>query len=259
MKSEHRRGLSENYLAKWLTSFLESITPFKNHIYWTVIGILAVICIGFIWSNVSHSGRAKAWGEYFAASESSNLEDLEALVPTYSSGEAAAKIRLTVGETLLFEACNEIHTQKDKAREKLEKALGFFLDAQPKCRSDSLLNEQVLYDLGKTYESLAMVRTGQDDLTSAINTYQQLVSRYAQGIFTKEVEKKLQSIESPMVSRLMNYHAAYTPNSPAELVPSQIDPTIPSQENPILMPEGFDLPENLNQTLEFPADLGLDR
>ena len=258
MKSEHRRGLSENSLAKWLTSFVESITPFKNHIYWTMIGVLAVICIGFIWSNVSHSGRAKAWGEYFAASESGDPGDLEALVPVYSSGEAAAKIRLTVGETLLFDACNEIHTQKGKAREKLEKALGFFLDAQPKCRSDSLLNEQVLYDLGKTYESLAMVRTGQDDLTSAINTYQQLVSQYEQGMYTKEAKKKLQSIESPMMSRLMNYHAAHTPVTPAEFSLPQIDPTMPSPETPTLMPEGFDLPENLNQTLEFPSDLGLE-
>jgi len=250
MKSERRQDLSENYLAKWLASFLESIAPFKNHIYWTVIGILIVICLGFLWASLSHSSRTKAWGEYLAALESSNLEELEALVHDYKSGEVAARIRLSAGELLLMEACNEIRSQKEAAREKLEKALGFFLDAQSKSRSDSLSNEQVLYGLGKTYESLAMVRTGQDDLSSAIKTYQQLVSQYPQGTYTQETERILKSLESPMTSRLMNFYAAHTPSVPAENIIPQIDPTVPSLENPIQMPEGFDLPEGLLEALE---------
>ena len=258
MKSERRQGLAENYLAKWLASFLENITPYKNHIYWTVIGVLALICVVFIWSNTSHSSRARAWGEYFAALESNNLEGLEALAHDYTSGEIAARIRLSAGELLLVEACDEIHTQKDASHEKLEKALGFFLDAQSKFRSDSLLHEQILYGLGKTYESLAMVRTGQDDLASAIKTYQQLVSGYPQGTYTKEVERTLKSLESPMMSRLINYYAAYTPSVPTESIPPQVDPTIPSLDNPIQMPSEFEFPEGLMETLEIPNDLLLE-
>jgi len=255
MKSEHRKGLSENSLAKWLTSRVESIAPFKNQIYWTVIGVLAVVCITFLWSNVSHSSRSKAWGEYFAAFESGSPEGFEELFRVYTSGEVAARIGLSSGELLLFDACNEINTQKDKARENLEKALGFFLAVQSKCRSDSLLDEQVLYNLGKTYESLAMVRTGQDDLSNAMKTYQQLISRYPQGIYAKGVEKTLKTLESPVMSRLMNYYAEYKPSVPTEYTIPQIDPTIPSLENPIQMPEGFDLPENLTEMLGFPSDL----
>ena len=255
MKSDRRQDLSENNLAKWLTSFLENIAPFKNHIYWTVIGILALICIGFIWSNVSYSSRTKAWGEYLAALESDNLESLEALAHDYTSGEVAARIRLSAGEFLLFEACNELHSQKDQAREKLEKALGFFLEAESKFRSDPLLNEQVLYGLGKTYESLAVVRTGQDDLGSAIKAYQQLVSRYPQGAYTKEVEKTLKVLDSPVMSRLVNYYAGFTPSSPTENWVPQIDPTVPTLENPIQLPEGLDFPEELlnelQETLDF--------
>jgi len=255
MKSDRRQDLSENNLAKWLTSFLENITPFKNHIYWTVIGILALICLGFMWSNFSHSGRTKAWGEYFAALESDNLEGYEALAGDYTSGEVAARIRLSVGERLLIEACNELHSQKDKAREKLEKALGFFLEAQSKFRSDSLMNEQVLYGLGKTYESLAMVRSGQEDISSAIKTYEQLISKYPQGTYAGEAEKILKALDSPAMSRLVNYYAAFTPSAPVENTVPQIDPTVPMPENPIQMPEGLlNLPEGMDagEPLEIP-------
>ncbi|MCL2306227.1 MAG: hypothetical protein FWC43_12860 [Planctomycetaceae bacterium] len=259
MKSERRQGLTENSLAKWLASFLESVTPFKNQIYWTVVGILALVCLGFLWSNVSRSGRTKAWGEYFAALESGNRESLEALAHDYTSGEVAARIRLSSGELLLMEACNEINTQKDAAREKLEKALGFFLEAQSKFRSDSLLNEQLLFGLGKTYESLAMVRTGQDDLSSAIKTYEQLVARYPQGTYTQEAEKTLKTLNSPAMSRLMSYYAAMQ-SAPAEnTLPPQIDPTVPSLENPIQMPAELDFPEDLTtETPEIPSELILE-
>jgi len=244
MKSDRRQVLSDNSLATWLTSFLENIAPFKNQIYWTVIGVLALICIGFIWSNASYSGRSKAWGEYFAALESENLEGLEALAHDYTSGEVAARIRLSAGELLLYEACDDLHTQKDKAREKLEKALGFFLEAESKFRSDPLLNEQFLYGLGKTYESLAVVRTGQDDLGTAVKTYQQLISKYPQGAYTSEVEKTLKVLDSPVMSRLVNYYADFTPRTPATSTGLQFDPTVPS-------PEGFDFPMNLGELSEI--------
>ncbi len=249
MKSDRRHDLSENNLAKWLASFLEGIAPFKNHIYWTVIGILAVICVGLIWSNVSRSSRTKSWGEYFAAMESGNLENLEAMVNDYSSGEVAVRIRLTSGEVLLAQACDEITVQKDQAREKLEKALGFFLAAKEKMGSDLLLNEQVLYDLGKTYESLAVVRTGQDDLASAVKTYEQLLSKNPQGVYAKEVEKTLKRLNSPAMSRLIGFYAS----QPSQVAPTtetpQVDPTVPAPNEPFQMPEGFD---------ETPQDLNLD-
>ena len=253
MKSERRHDLSENNLAKWLASASKNIVPFKNQIYWTVIGILAVICIGFIWSNISRSGQSKAWGDYFAALDSEKLENLENLVNEYTSGEVAARIRLTSGEFLFFEACNEFHSDKDKTREKLEKALGYFLSAQEKAPSNGLLNEQVLYDLGRVYESLALIRTGQDDLSSATKTYEQLLSRYPAGIYAKEAEKSLKMLESPAMSRLMKYYADFTPTpaSDAENSVPQIDPTVPSMESPIQMPEGLEMPEGF----EVPDDL----
>ena len=263
MKSERRHDLSENYLAKWLASASESIVPFKNQIYWTVIGILALICIGFIWSNISRSGQAKAWGDYLAAMDSQKIENLEGLSNEYTSGEVAARIRLTSGEFLLFEACDEIHTDKDKAREKLEKSLDFFLAAQEKAPSSVLLNEQVLYDLGRAYESLALIRTGQDDLASATKTYQQLLSRYPEGIYAKEAEKSFKVLESPAMSRLMKYYADFTPTPAPGSVPGtetsipQVDPTVPSLESPIQMPEGIEMPENLEmpEGLDIPDDL----
>ncbi len=249
MKSDRRHDLTENYLAKWLASFLEGIAPFKNHIYWTVIGILAVICIGLIWSNVSRSSRSKSWGEYFTAMESGKLENLEAMVNDYSSGEVAVRVRLTSGEILLTQACDEITVEKDKAREKLEKALGFFLAAKEQMGSDTLLNEQVLYDLAKTYESLAVVRTGQDDLASAVKAYEQLLAKNPTGVYSKEAEKTLKLLNSPAMSRLIGFYAAQPGQvNPVSETP-QIDPTVPMPNEPFQMPEGFD---------EAPQDLDLD-
>jgi len=140
----------------------------------------------------------------------------------------------------------------------LEKALGFFLEAQSKYRSDPLFNEQVLYGLGKTYESLAMVRTGQEDISSAVKNYEQLVSKYPQGTYANEVEKTLKVLNSPVMSRLVNYYADYTPGVPEEKTLPQMDPTVPTLENPIQMPAGFDLPEGLGEMLEIPGGLLLD-
>lgn len=238
MKS-NRRQRAENDLAKQLKAIGETLAPLKNHIYWAIIGILAVICIGLILSRITKSSREKAWGEYFAvfnmpSHDMQGLQDrLETLSKDYQSGEVSVRIRLSAAELLLMEACDLFPNNRAEAIPKLEKACDYFKEAREKSKSDNLLREQSMFGLAQTYESLAVFRVppeNQSDLESAIKTYEQLIASYPDGIYEKKARASLHSLQSPALQRMISYYE-HTPqkssDDPTTEPKFEFDPTIP--------------------------------
>lgn len=241
MKSDRRHELAENVLAKKLNALLDAIAPYKNHIYWTIIGILAVICIGLVLSRITQSSREKAWAEYFAAfsAPGEDLDGLqtrlENLSKDYQSGEVSVRIRLSAAQLLLTEACEMFPKNRADAIPKLEKALTYFKEARDKSGSDNILREQALFGLGQTHESLAVFRMpseNQDDLDSAIKTYEQLIANYPEGIFAKTTKSRLATLQSPSFGRLVKFYETTPQEAPKDEKESDpFDPTLPTPED----------------------------
>ena len=245
MKSDRRHDLSENTLAKWLTKTLGKISPYQNHIYWSIIALLAIVCVGMIWGKVSHSNRGKAWGDYLSAFESQKVDDLEALTQDYKSGEVGVRIRLSAGELLLREGCDLVFTKKQEAQEKLEKALGYFISAKEIGTSDRLLNEQTQFDLAQVYESLAFVRSGQNDLDNAKEFYGKLVTDFPDGAYFLQANRQLKLLNNPSTIQMVG-HFEQLP-TPSETTTTSgggagFDPTLPDPNEPFVFPEGLDAP-----------------
>ena len=241
MKSDRRHDLSENVLAKWLKNTLNKISPYQNHIYWSIIAVLAVICVGTIWSKVSQSNRGKAWGDYLSAFESQKVDDLEALTQDYKSGEVGVRIRLSAGELLLREGCDLVFTNKPEAQEKLEKALDYFTGAKGIGISDRLLKEQVQFDLAQVYESLAFVRSGQNDLENAKEYYGKLMADFPDGAYFHQANRQMQLLNSPATIQMVGHFEQLPTPEPTTTSPGgNFDPTLPNPGEQIVFPEGLD-------------------
>jgi len=248
MKSERRQDLAENYLARWISSLFEKIAPYQNIIYWTILSILVVVCVGMILSRISASNRSKAWSEYLTALGTQNVEQLEGLLDVYTAGEVAARVRVSAGEIHLREGCQLIFRDRNVAQETLEKALGLFLAADSLVSKGNELVEQVAYNLAQTYEVLAIVRTDQDDLTQAKQSYEKIVKTWSEGVYTKTAEERLALLNSQAAQRFYDYYVA-NPQEPAT-VQSPIDVSIDPSE-PFTMPGDLNLEERLGMPVEF--------
>ncbi|MGL6195718.1 MAG: tetratricopeptide repeat protein [Thermoguttaceae bacterium] len=223
MKSERRHDLSENSLAKCIWNFWTKISPYQNQIYWGIVAVLAAICIFLIFSRISASYSANAWNNYLTALNSGDVEKLEELTNNYKSGEVATRIRLSIGEILLEEGCNLAITKKEGAVEKLEKALENIVKAQSlagSVSSDTQLAQQAAYDLAQTYEALATFRKGKDDKENAIKEFEQIVSKWKNGVYTQSAEKHLAYLKNPATERFFNYYENYVPSAETNKTPS---------------------------------------
>ncbi len=244
MKSERRHDLSENYLAKWIASTFEKIAPYQNAIYWTIITVLVVVCLVMVWTNFAEKSRSKAWSDYLPDLNSEGVEKLETLMDKYTSGEVAARIRVSAGEFLLADGCQLVFSNREEAPGKLEKALGFFLAAEGMVSDNTDLAEQVAYDLAVTHETLAVVRTGQDDLAGAKGYYEKIVTRWPNGVYAKSAKKKLAYLQSDAAKRFYDYFALAAEKAPVETkspIDINIDPTAPLE-----MPSDMNLDEKLD-------------
>lgn len=253
-KKDRRHELAENSLAKWLYSVLESLKPYQNHIYWTCIGILVVICIGMVWTRVFQSSRATAWNAYLSAVDSRNVEKLQELTGDYESGEVGVRIRLSLGEFYLNDACNLIMENKPEAYEKVENALENFLQAKKLNKADHILGEQILFGLGQTYEIFAILRTGQGDVESAIDSYTNLVGNYPGGVFAEEAQHRIGLLQSPKTRDFYTFLANRSQESGDPTFPGSIldGATLPDPG------QSFDLPDDFLQVPEGAEDIDFD-
>lgn len=207
MDSTRRHHLAENHLGKWLLYLYDDF--YKPHSK-LIIGVavllllLLMIVLGTAW--LRQGNRADQWHSFFSAMNTADseqrIEELKTMADRFTTGSMAMRVRLTIGQIYLNEGTNLLFTDREKAIERLEKAVLYFSAAQV-CSNDRLMREEITFKVAATYEALAAARTDKDDLAKAESKYKEAFTHWPNAVYAERAKQRYTALQRPDAKELL--------------------------------------------------------
>jgi len=244
MDSKTRHELEKNELLKWITHQYEDwILPNKNWLGYAVLGVLVVIVVIFATARVTTWNQQAAWKQFYSALNSPNAEIELELVANSTSGIVSASARLALAQWQLAEGKAEAAVpfpDRSKVIALLDGAITTFQQVQ-KATSDPMILQQAGFGLGECWETLAVVRIG-DDLSKAEKAYQEVVERWGDGFKGKRAQQQLALLQQPTTRLFLERQVMKMPEVPAGMEGFRVEF---DRDDPF-NPGGFDLDSRFN-------------
>ena len=236
MDSKTRHELEQNELAKWITHQYEDwIQPNKSWLGYAVLGLLIVVAIIFVTAYLNTRNRNAEWKDFYAALNSVDPDASLVLVADSIRSTVGTHARLALAQRQLAKGSAQTLTDKSEAIVLLGEAISSFQRVQ-KATSDPLVLQQAGFGLGQCWETLAVVRVG-DDLAKAEEEYRKVIERREDGFMGQRAQKQLALIQRPATRMFLERMAAKVPEMSEGMDNFRV--TIDPSDH--LAPGGFDL------------------
>lgn len=245
MDSNRRHKLAQNDLAR---QYEEWIKPNLQWISWAFIAVLLLIAVGVGYSKLLQSNKAAAWKMYYSALSTENATVALETVAN-STGEAAGlQARLSLGQLLLAEACVDAMSNKTDAVEKLEKAIIQFRKVK-ESKASAELKQEAAWGIGQTFETLASLRSGQEDMEQAVQEYKSLAERWPNSFLGEKAAKQSVFISRSDTKKFFEWSVAQAEKKPdADDFKTEIDENNPFPQGP----GGLDLEKSFGEGFAAP-------
>ncbi|MDR2439874.1 MAG: hypothetical protein LBE12_10955 [Planctomycetaceae bacterium] len=216
MDSNRRHQLAQNELAYWFfTQYEEWIKP---NAYWISGGIIVIfVLLTGMWgfSGISERNKAQIWNGYYTAIHSENSTDtLELLLETLK-GTIAEQTRLTLAQIRLGEGCHLLFSDKSKATELLEKSIEQFQYLQKNAKDQDIVL-QAGFGLAQSWETLAAIRVGKNDLIEAEKEYKKIAAQFPNEFLGQKAQKQLSLISRANTQKFFELAAAKVTEQPKQ-------------------------------------------
>jgi tetratricopeptide (TPR) repeat protein len=222
MKTERRHALARNELADLIGEKIEALKPYSTAITATALAVVVAIFAFVLWSRKSESRRAKAWEEYFAASQSADNSDAKLLevIDDYPRSSAALWARISLADKQLAKGVDQLFNDRTLARQSLDEAVEEFRTALDEAADDPLLAERAMFGLAEAYEA-------KNDLSQAREQYRALLDQWPQGAFAGIANDRLADLERRGTKEFYDWFAKHSPQPKAPKGPG-----VPGQRPP---------------------------
>lgn len=216
MDSNRRHQLAQNELANWfITQYEEWIKP---NAYWISGGTFAIlILLGAFFGSagISEWNKAQIWNGYYTAIHSENSTEALELLAETSKGTIAEQARLTSAQIRLGEGCHLLFSDKSKATESLEKSIQQFQYLQKNAKDKNILL-QASFGLAQSWETLAAVRVGKNDLAEAEKEYKKITEQWSNEFLGQKAKKQLLLISRANTQKFFELAAAKVAEPPKQ-------------------------------------------
>ncbi|MDR2116990.1 MAG: hypothetical protein LBP87_11490 [Planctomycetaceae bacterium] len=208
MDSNRRHHLAQNELAYWfITQYEEWIKPNAYWIGGGTIAILVLLGAFFGSAGISEWNKAQIWNGYYTAIHSENSADALELLAETSKGSIAEQTRLTLAQIRLGEGCHLSFSDKLKAIELLEKSIKQFQFLQKNAKDKDILL-QASFGLAQSWETLAALRVGNNDLAEAEKEYKKIAEQQSDEFLAQKAKKQLLLISRANTQKFFELAAA---------------------------------------------------
>ncbi len=169
-----------------------------------------------------------------------SVEPYDTLAAHYSRGDAGAEIRINAAEAVLKTGQNQVERKKAASRAGKASADVIAMDPEstfgdavkrfegvtsPQMAVDPNLAARALYGLASSWENLASVTAGDDEVNVKLDTakgvYQQIVDGFAGTPFARQAKERLAKLDEPLTREFYKKAAADYVSMP---VPEEIKP-----------------------------------
>lgn len=229
MKTARRHELRTNELANWLGKEMVRLQPHGRTIAATALLIVLGIVLVVFYSNRGRQLEEQAWVEYFAAVDEltarGNIDRLRDVSEQYARTPAALWAHLTLADAQLAQGVENMFRDRETALAQLQSAIKDYEYVREHAK-DPLLVERATFGLAHAYESQA-------DLERARKTYQEIESRWPQGLFASAARRRLEDLERLPTRRFYDWFKRQNPTPPPsqEEAQSKLAPDAPLAED----------------------------
>ena len=184
--STKQRELKHNELADILG---HSVDRYKSYTKPVVGTCVALVVLGLLFQysrSQSAVEQASNWAQYFAATNSSDTNELKSLGERSPNTVPGGWALVMLGDQKLGQALNDLTTNRGEVRNSLQDAK----DAYDKARSnaDVEIKQRATLGLAKTVEALG-------DLKGAENHYKEIVAKWPGSVYATTATSRLKDIE----------------------------------------------------------------
>ncbi len=219
MKTARRQELRTNELADWLGKEMVRLRPYGRAIAATALLILLTIVLFVFYSNRGRQLEEQAWVEYFAALDEltarGNTDRLRDVSEQYARTPAGLWAHLTLADAQLAEGVENMFRDRETALNQLQSAIKDYQHVREHA-TDPLLIERATFGLAHAYESQA-------DLDRARKTYEEIESRWPQGLFAAAARRRLEDLERSPTRKFYDWFKRQNPTPPAPEADDDLD------------------------------------
>lgn len=210
MRRERRHELQENELAELLGRWLSKIAPYSRSITVGILAALLLYVAWAVWASWARAVEQDAWNALYTALETGSAADLEAVAERYPRTNPGRWAQLLAADFRLRVGCYEILNNKANAAQELRKAVDGYLALHDVAVSP-LFQQRVLWGLARAYEAMSGTRQGQGELEKAVKTYEELVQRWPDGLYSELARRRIAFLAKEENKRFYDMFAAYEP------------------------------------------------
>lgn len=219
MRTARRHELRTNELADWLGKEFVRLRPYGRAIAATVLLVLLSIVLLVFYSNRGRQLEEQAWVEYFAALDEltarGNTDRLRDVSEQFARTPAGLWARLTLADAQLAEGVENMFRDRQTALTQLQAATKDYEYVREHAE-DPLLIERATFGLAHAYESQA-------DLDRARKTYEEIQSRWPQGLFASAARRRVEDLDRLPTRKFYDWFKRQNPTPPAPEAEDDLD------------------------------------
>ncbi len=214
MKTQRRHELQTNELADWLGKHIDQVKPYTQWIVGGVILVVVLIGVFIYFSREQSKQTATAWSAYVAATLGDRKpEDFAGVASKYGDSRAGAWAMQLEADLHLEEGSRLIYTDREEARDRLNKAKEKYEQVLKRVGDDAMLKGRARFGLAQAYECLG-------ELKKANEQYEKLAEENKDTIVGQAAEQALVRLKKESTEKFYYELANYVPPESSEYDPT---------------------------------------
>lgn len=235
MKTERRHELQTNQLADALGRATESAKPYAKVALGVVVAVAVIAVAVWYLNQQAEATRAEGWDRYFAAQSSNDPEAMQAVADQFRGTSAGHWALLQLADQHLRTGASALFSDRAEANEELRKARQYYDEVINQPGASEVAQQRATHGLARTLEAL-------NELDLARQTYEQLASRWPDGPYREEAQRRARDLERRSTKEFYDWFAMQDPSPPPE-----DRPFFENQEGGL----GLDLPDQPPTGVDF--------
>ena len=207
MANHQRHEEETNLLVKLLTSQSESVRPYMN----TAVGIAlllgAALFAYFYFQGQRQQSASDGWRQFYTAVDFRDLEALEELGTTQTSGAGPWAMQ-TAGDLHLATGAELLMRNRELGMERLTQARDSYQAAFDRAESD-MLRKRALLGMAQAQEALS-------DFDEAAETYNNFLEKWPEGALAEVAQDRLRLLENPSTQEFYVWLLEQKPRIPVQ-------------------------------------------
>ena len=208
MKAEKRHELQKNELAGWLGEQIEIARPYAGTIAFVAVGVAAIVGLVIYLNNAGNPAAAGAWSQWSSAfNDREPAVALNQLAQERADSPVALWALQSVGDINLSQGSMQLFSDREEAKQSLEKAEKAYLEVEKKA-TDRMLKSRARLGLAKVYEAT-------NKPAEAKKFYELVAQDQKDSAIGKLAAEGVERMSDPRQVELLAWFAAQKPRKPA--------------------------------------------